>query len=96
MTPSLPQRGRQPRGSTPLTPFSSLSPWGGAIAAGACEHDLKERRVNGRFLQREKIKTRCCTYRNPEKKGEIYRSLNFSTTRTLSPRTVIGIGTTLS
>ena len=25
-----------------------------------------------------------------------YRSLNFSTTRTLSPRTVIGIGTTLS
>jgi len=25
-----------------------------------------------------------------------YRSANFSTTRTLSPRTVIGIGTTLS
>jgi len=29
-------------------------------------------------------------------KKESYRSENFSTTRTLSPRTVIGIGTTLS
>jgi hypothetical protein len=34
---------------------------------------------------------------NVKKKGAVpYRSANFSTTRTLSPRTVIGIGTTLS
>ena len=34
-----------------------------------------------------KVRTKMCDY---------YRSANFSTTRTLSPRTVIGIGTTLS
>jgi len=34
--------------------------------------------------------------KNKKETGEIYRSANFSTTRTLSPRTVIGIGTTLS
>jgi hypothetical protein len=31
-----------------------------------------------------------------KKSGKNYLSENFSTTRTLSPRTVIGIGTTLS
>ena len=36
------------------------------------------------------------SFKQFKKKEKNYRSENFSTTRTLSPRTVIGIGTTLS
>ncbi len=56
----------------------------------------RTRRIRGR----EKIRRNACWYADGEtssrKSKKNYRSETFSTTRTLSPRTVIGMGTTLS
>jgi hypothetical protein len=62
VTPSLPQRGRHPKGNTPLTPFfadfstntiASLSIQADAIAAGHAT--ITKRKEKGRFLKTEKF-----------------------------------------
>jgi hypothetical protein len=84
--PDLPRRA--PRGA--LRRGALVSPSGDLLIfiIPACGRNRFMRFLHERKFAKDKKK------RIENKKN--YRSANFSTTRTLSPRTVIGIGTTLS